>query len=295
MKNCHINHSLKPGSFSLLVVDDDESNRNLLVRRLQNEGYTTAEAADGLEAIELLAIERFDIILLDLNMPRMGGFEFLEWLNEHNSRHGMHIITLSGESNRDTVVTALTLGANDYIIKSASVIELISRIRRVCLTRYLQNKNKVILETSALKGSSVLAVDDDELNRKLVCRHLDKAGFSARCFANGKELLDAIKKDPVDLLLLDIQMPDLDGIELLEAIRKDFHAEQLAIIMLTAVDDTEKTDQCYQLGADDYILKPFSGTELISRISAALELKILRNQNKKLDELSKLGSHLRSN
>lgn len=295
MRNQSENLNFVPGNFSILVVDDEQANRDLLIRRLQNEGYMTTPACDGIDATELLSIERFDIILLDLNMPRMGGFEFLEWLNEHNPKHGIHIITLSGESKRDAVVTALTLGAKDYLIKSASVLELMSRIRRVCLTRYLQNKNKGRMETSIINGATVMAVDDEDLNLKLVSKHLTKAGFDAKCFEDSQAILNAIQQQPVDLLLLDIQMPELDGIELLKAIRTIYSPEQLGIIMLTGVDDSNKTDQCYELGADDYILKPFSGAELISRINAVLELKLLRSQNKKLEDLSKLGSKIRSN
>jgi len=294
MKNKPINQSFIPENFSILVVDDEQANRELLVRRLQNEGFMTTQAADGLDAVELLGIERFDIILLDLNMPGMGGFEFLEWLNEHNPQHGMHIITLTGESNRDTVVTALTLGAKDYIIKSASVLELMSRIRRICMTRYLQNKNKGRMETAIIKDATVIAVDDEELNLKLVGKHLAKAGFDANCIDSGHKMLEIIQKEPVDLLLLDIQMPDMDGVEVLKAIRETYTPEQLSIIMLTGLDDSAKTDLCYSLGADDYIVKPFSGAELISRINAVLELKQLRNQNKKIEELSKLGHQLRS-
>jgi DNA-binding response OmpR family regulator len=285
--------SFKPENFSILIVDDDQANRKLLARRLQNEGYMTSQAADGIEATELLAVERFDIILLDLNMPRMSGFEFLEWLSENNPQHGIHIITLSGESNRDTVVTALTLGAKDYLIKAASVMELLNRIRRVCLTRYLEHENKPDLDVSNLNNASIIAVDDEELNLKLVDKHLTSAGFTTRCFADGHSMLEAIQQQPADLLLLDIQMPDLDGVEILKAIRQTLTAEQLAVIMLTGVDDTRKTDECYRLGADDYILKPFSAAELISRINSALQLRSLRHQNKKLEELSDLGSKIR--
>jgi len=293
MQNKPKNQNFKAENFSVLIVDDEPLNRDLLARRLQTEGYMVNQVADGLEATELLAMERFDVILLDLNMPRMGGFEFLEWLNENMPDHGMHIITLTGESNRDTVVSALTLGARDYIIKSASVLELLSRIRRACLTRYFGNEQTEKFDVSVLKDAQVMVVDDEELNLKLVKKHLTRAGFHTKCFENGNDMLEAIQKDSADLLLLDVSIPEMDGTEILRVIRQTFSPEELAIIMLTGVDCSKKIDECYQLGADDYITKPFSGTELISRINAALQLKVLRNQNKNLDDLSSFGEQFR--
>jgi DNA-binding response OmpR family regulator len=295
MQNSQKNQGIKPENFSILIVDDEQANRDLLCKRLQNEGYHTNQAIDGIEATELLSIERFDIILLDLNMPRMGGFEFLEWLNENDPEHDIYVITLSGESNRDTVVTALTMGAKDYIIKSASVLELLNRIRRACLTRYLQSERVEGLDTAKFKDAQVMVVDDEQLNLLLVKKHLNKAGFKVQCFENGPSMLESIRKEPVDLLLLDIRMPDMDGVEVLRTVRSEFAPEQLAIIMLTGVESSKQTDECYQLGADDYITKPFSGIELISRVNAALQLKVLRSQNKNLEILSNLGDQIRTN
>jgi DNA-binding response OmpR family regulator len=151
------------------------------------------------------------------------------------------------------------------------------------------------METSVIKDAVVIALDDEELNLQLVSKHLTKAGFEAKCFVDSQEMLEALKQQAVDLLLLDIQMPEKSGIELLKIIRESYSSDQLAVIMLSGVDDSMKTDQCYKYGTDDYILKPFSGAELISRINAVLELKMLRSQNKKLEDLSKLGANLRSN
>jgi len=254
----------------------------------------TNQAADGIEATELLGIERFDVILLDLNMPRMGGFEFLEWLNENHPQHEIHVITLTAESNRDTVVSALTLGAKDYIIKSASVLELLSRIRRACLTRFLKSEQSEALDASVINEARVIAVDDEELNLVLVNKHLTKAGFKTQCFDNGKTMLEAIQQESADILLLDIRMPDMDGVEILKSLRQTYSPEELAVIMLTGVDCSTQTDECYRLGADDYIIKPFSGTEIIARINSALQLKMLRVQNKKLEALSSLGDTIRA-
>ena len=288
------NQGFRPENFSILIVDDEQANRDLLAKRLQKEGYIINQAIDGVEATELMGIERFDVILLDLNMPRMGGFEFLEWLKQNDPDNNVHVITLSAESNRDAVVTALTLGAKDYIIKSASVLELLNRIRRACLARYLENEQQNGIDASAINDARVMVVDDEELNLKLVNKHLTKAGFKTQCFDDGQSMINAIQQAPADLLLLDIRMPDMDGVEILKAMRETFSPEQMAIIMLTGVDCSKQTDECYRLGADDYIIKPFSGTEIISRINAALQLKLLRNQNQKLEDLSQLGKEIRS-
>ena len=147
---------------------------------------------------------------------------------------------------------------------------------------------------SKLLSDVVIAVDDEELNLVLVNKQLTKAGFKTQCFDNGKTMLEAIQQESADILLLDIRMPDMDGVEILKSIRQTYSPEELAVIMLTGVDCSTQTDECYRLGADDYIIKPFSGTEIIARINSALQLKMLRVQNKKLEALSSLGDTIRA-
>ena len=279
--------------FSILVVEDDAMNRELLSHRLQNDGFLVSEAVDGVEAMELNKIENFDLIILDLNMPRMNGFEFLEWM--HNSEHerDTKIIVLSAENNRDSVVTALTLGANDYIVKPASNVELLNRVRRISLAKQLTGENELKLDMSTIAMTSIYVVDDDELNRDLVGMHLSKRGFNVKSFESGTRLLNELVEKPTDILLLDIRMPEIDGVQVLKSLREQYSQDELGIIMLTGDTNSKQIDKCYELGADDYITKPFNSTELVSRTYSVLKLKMLKAREKDLQKFSDMGQSLR--
>ena len=123
--------SSRTASNTILVVDDEPLNLELYTRRLSNAGYVVTTANDGQEAIHLLSIERYSVLLLDLNMPVMNGYDVLEWL-QRQELPGMRVIMLTAAGERDAVNTCLTLGADDYVLKSAGMVELLHRVKRAC-------------------------------------------------------------------------------------------------------------------------------------------------------------------
>lgn len=281
-----------PEQFSILIIDDDSDCRSLLSRRLLNEGYTVLTATDGIDATVMLSIEHFDLILLDLEMPRMNGFQFLEWLKINHPDIDSHVLVVSANCDRDVILNSLNLGAHDYLLKSASSLELLNRIQRACLARQLQKDFPKIEAADSIHDSHVMIVDDEELNRKLLARHLESNRITVRCFEDGHTLLSAIQTTLPDLVLLDIMMPDFDGIDILRTLREIYEPHELSIMMLTAIDDSKKIDECYKLGADDYLSKPFSAAELLTRVKTTLHLKQLSEEKYKLGELALLGQSL---
>lgn len=123
--------------------------------------------------------------------------------------------------------------------------------------------------------ASVLVVDDSEMNRDLLLRRLDKMGLRITEASNGEEALAAMDKESFDLVLLDIMMPVMDGYETLERMQKKIDLKRIPVIMITALDDVDSAVRCIDLGAVDYITKPFNPTLLQSRVTASLERKRL--------------------
>lgn len=113
----------------LLVVDDYQSSRDALAELLTDAGYACLAAADGAQAIELLRTRRVDLILLDINMPKVNGLQFLEAIRRHRSAVELPVIMVTAYSSSDTIVTALTSGANDYITKPIDLAALLARVR----------------------------------------------------------------------------------------------------------------------------------------------------------------------
>src|SRR5215207_2528457 len=126
-----------------------------------------------------------------------------------------------------------------------------------------------------LAGGRVLVVDDDRVNRTLLTRSLEREGHRVRCAENGAEALELLHRDPCDVVLLDIVMPELDGVSVLEHVKGDPALQDVPVFMISGVDDTESVVRCIEIGADDYLPKPFDPVLLRARISAGLSKKRL--------------------
>jgi adenylate cyclase len=126
----------------------------------------------------------------------------------------------------------------------------------------------------------LLVVDDEPLNREMLMRRLKRMGFTATGAENGLAALDQLTKETFDLVLLDILMPELDGFKTLERLKADEKLRHLPVIMLTALDEASSTVRCIEAGAEDYVPKPFNPVILRARITASLERKRLRDQER---------------
>jgi len=117
----------------------------------------------------------------------------------------------------------------------------------------------------------VLIVDDENLNREILCRRLQREGYEARGAASGREALDILRGEPFDAILLDILMPEMSGIEVLQALKQDSQLRHLPVIMLSAITDIDRVVRCIELGAEDFLPKPTNSVLLRARLGACLE------------------------
>lgn len=131
---------------------------------------------------------------------------------------------------------------------------------------------------SGTQGSSILIVDDDEGNRTMLSRRLQRLGFQTTTAENGRSALEKLKAARFDIMLLDIQMPELNGYEVLECLKADPAFRDIPVIVLSASDETERVARCIEMGAEDYLPKPFEPVLLQARIGASLEKKRLRDR-----------------
>jgi|TARA_B100000315_G_C14549185_1_gene574817 class 3 adenylate cyclase len=129
------------------------------------------------------------------------------------------------------------------------------------------------------KSESLLVVEDEAFNRTLIKRHLDAEGYENVTFAeNGREALELVDNNTFDLILLDIEMPELDGFGVLKELKADLNHRHIPVIMISGVDDIESIVACIELGAEDFLPKPFNPALLRARLGASLEKKRLRDQ-----------------
>lgn len=124
----------------------------------------------------------------------------------------------------------------------------------------------------------VLVVDDNEMNRDMLTRRLERQGYQARVADNGRRALDMLALDRYDLVLLDIMMPEMNGYQVLEAMKASAALRHIPVIMITALEEMESVVRCIEMGAEDYVLKPFNPVLLKARVNASLEKKRLHDQ-----------------
>src|SRR5947199_9707605 len=142
-------------------------------------------------------------------------------------------------------------------------------------------------QSSSTPTSSLLVVDDNSMNRIMLSRYLTKLGYQATLAENGRQALEKLQGDPFDLVLLDVQMPKMDGYEVLEHLKADPRLRDIPVIMISAVEELESVVTCIELGAQDYLPKPFNPVLLRARLTACLERKLLRDQE--VDYLHQVG------
>ena len=244
----------------VLVVDDNATNRRILREHLQSWGCSVQEAESGQRALELLISSTscpFDVVVLDYQMPEMHGVEMAKRLRSTESLAGCKVILLS------------SVGAPTHSEKERSVADvwLTKPVRRsqlynaLCEVTQIEHTvthpNTPQLERRA-SGVRVLLVEDNDVNRKLALHMLKRLGCSVEVASNGREALESTAVRHYDLVFMDIQMPEMDGVEATRLIRERERdsGHHLPIIAMTAHAMEGDRERCLAAGMDDYLSKP---------------------------------------
>ena len=258
-------------SVNIMLVDDDELNLKVLARRLSQEGFLVSMATSASAALALMDRQHFVLVLLDIDMPGLNGIELLKKIQKQQKSEKTQVIMLSATSDPATIKNCLEQGAADYIVKP-----FVMSLARSRIERCLQAVNKSSVVTNAdpqLSGTRVLIVDDDELSRRLLTRQLTDRGFVTREEGNSDKVLQQLDAHPIDLVLLDINMPQVSGTRILKKIRDTLKTEHLPVIMVTAEDNFDSKLACIESGADGYITKPVNISLLMQSIASTLKAR----------------------
>src|SRR5438105_10045671 len=151
----------------------------------------------------------------------------------------------------------------------------------------IQGEATTTNQSSSTPTSSLLVVDDNSMNRIMLSRYITKLGYRATLAENGRQGLEKLQGEPFDLVLLDVEMPEMDGYQVLEQMKANPRLCDIPVIMISAVEELESTVKCIELGAQDYLPKPFNPVLLRARLTACLERKRLRDQE--IDYLQQVG------
>jgi CheY-like chemotaxis protein len=267
----------------VLVVDDNATNRCLLKEILTNWQMlptTSNSAPAGLQALEQAqaAGEPFALLLLDVHMPEVDGFTLVEQIRQRRELAETKIVMLTSAGRRDDAARCRQLGITGYLSKPIKQSELLEAIS-AALGTSPQTESLLPVKRHALRESqrrlNILLAEDNSVNQRLMVRLLEKHGHHVVVAGNGREALAALERESFDLVLMDVQMPEMDGFEATAAIRQREQATgtHIPILAMTAHAMAGDRERCLEAGMDGYVCKPVQIQALLAAIESVVNVK----------------------
>jgi CheY-like chemotaxis protein/signal transduction histidine kinase/HAMP domain-containing protein len=269
-----IEQALKAQFNCILIIEDNEIAHQDIVATFQNKNLEIVSAYTAEEGIVALKNKNYDFMILDLDLPDMDGFTFLEKINADSSIAPVPVIVYTARDLMRNEEAKLRKYADRIILKTPQSSERLLNEASLFFN-WLDNSNKDIAKQKILepidhradifKGKKLLVVDDDMRNIYSLTVVLEEKGFDIEIAMNGREAVDALNAAPdKDMVLMDIMMPEMDGYEAMTEIRKNPKFAKLPIIALTAKAMKNDRQKCIEAGANDYITKPIEADKLLS-------------------------------
>jgi two-component system, sensor histidine kinase and response regulator len=269
----------------VLVVDDNETNRKIVHEHVISWGMKNGMAGDGQSALKLLrevaqSGEPYDLAILDLDMPGMDGMELASRIKAEPSIASTHLILLTSMGLRGEAEQARSVGFSAYLTKPVRQSRLLDTIAVVMGAEPGEGETKTryegapivtrhSLEEAKAHGRSrvwrahVLVAEDNAVNQKVAVRMLERLGYRADVAANGLEAIEALSRIPYAAVLMDVQMPEMDGYEATAKIRRrEGDSRHTPIIAMTANAMQGDREKALEAGMDDYIPKPVNPDKL---------------------------------
>jgi len=248
----------------ILIVEDNEITRKMMRVTLQADSYEVVEAADAATALQLATTAGPDLILLDLRLPDMDGFDLLSRLRALPEITDVPVIAVSGFVSRLEEARASAIGFTDFLVKPLQPSELIRVVQA-----HLPSQPAL---PGAGGGRRVLLADDDPVQRKLGRLQLELQGFRVQTAGDGLEALDLARGNAFDVIVSDVLMPRLDGFGLCLAIRQDRELAQLPVVLCSnAYLDTEDDTLARRMGANAFVIRTPDMATITDAVLTALQ------------------------
>lgn len=266
---------LAQGIKKVLIVEDNGVQLESMKKLIADEDVEVAAARTGAEAIDLLQSASFDCLILDLSLPDMSGYEILERMNASESLSHPPVIVYTGRDLSRAEEEKLQRYSDSIILKGVKSPErLLSEVNlflHQVESKMPADRQKVLRDLRDrerdLDGKIVLLVDDDVRNIFALKNALEQRGARIEIARNGREAVEKVRSSPaIDLVLMDIMMPEMNGYEATREIRRDPRFKSLPIIAVTAKAMADDQEKCLEAGANDYLAKPIDLPKLLSLI-----------------------------
>ncbi|NLK63199.1 MAG: response regulator [Fusobacteria bacterium] len=243
----------------ILMIDDNVINCKIVDKMLTPEGVNLDFSENGMSGIEKVRNNKYDLILLDMHMPNMNGIETMERIKEYINPEVTSVILFTSVDVKYNLNEINNMGISGYMTKPIKRKDLISKIKHYCKF----NSKEITI------NSKILFIDDNEINLKSGKLLLENAGYEVFTGRDGYECLEIMKTEKIDLLIIDVQMPTLNGYETIKIIRKEEkekNKKELSIIAVSGYDSDIDRKRLLEVGANEYISKPLKKQILYEKV-----------------------------
>ena len=242
----------------ILVVDDSSSSRHLIMDILSPLGGDISEAENGRIALEAVQSTHYDVVVTDIDMPEMDGVELCKRIKENPKLRDIPIIMVSKFDSDKTINRGFEAGASEYVPKHQVRSQLLERVQHI------------LNEFSFYNQQRILVVDDSYTTLKLIAGRLSRYGFKVETARNGKEAFEILAKIEVNLVLSDVFMPVMDGMEFLHAFKQTDYHTRIPVITMSTNNDRRSIRKMREMGSAAYLIKPFNIDSLVVLIEKLL-------------------------
>ncbi len=274
-------------SARVLVVDDILANVKLLEARLLSEYFEVETAMSGPRALEIAARGQCDIVLLDVMMPEMDGFEVCRRIKQNPQSHHLPVVMVTALDQPEDRVRGLEAGADDFLTKPVNDIALITRVRSLVRVKLLTDELRMRATTSRQlgiddslrdavnvsgEGGRILIVDDRKSSHERIAATLGKHHHVA-VEERPQEALFRVADGDFDVVVISLELQDFDGLRLCSQIRTLDRTRHLPILLVMQPEDDQRLLRGLDLGVNDYVQRPIDGNELVARVATQVRRK----------------------
>jgi CheY-like chemotaxis protein len=257
----------------LLIVDNNGTNRRIIAQYARSWGMLPIETASPVEALAWIARgDPFDIGVIDAAMPEMDGVTLPAEIRRHRDAMALPLIFLSSMGRRESGAEAVQVAA--YLMKPLKPSSLFNALTTVFAEQHAAPMpvapGKPALDPGMAERLPlrILLAEDNTVNQKLALRLLERMGYRADVAGNGLEAIAALERQPYDVILMDVQMPEMDGLEATREIRRRWSGpDRPRVVAMTANAMQGDRELCLEAGMDDYVSKPINVDELVRALT----------------------------
>ncbi|HPF78562.1 MAG TPA: PleD family two-component system response regulator [Alphaproteobacteria bacterium] len=288
-------------SARVLVVDDILPNVKLLEAKLASEYYDVLTATSGPEALEKVKSDSPDIILLDVMMPGMDGFEVCREIKSNPMHAHIPVVMVTALTDASDRVRGLEAGADDFLSKPLNDTALMARVRSLVRLKMTVDEWRVRENTASQLGvvdeggtvmnepvenARILVVEDQDYDSEKFVNTLQKDNDIVEVVKTGADAMGQIMGNDYDLLVISLNLQDEDGLRLCSHLRSSERARSIPILMVAAEEDMSRIAHGLEIGAHDYILRPVDGNELLARVRTQIRRKRFQERLRMSYEIS---------